>query len=122
MLTITFKLELYLITKRSEVYRLIGQGTIEELIYERQGRFSLCFFFPNAASFSDICCNITVQKQQSARQLNNGTLEPRIYQGYDRATNAKDQAELFGVHNLFHFDPSGFAPANVRPPFFIPLG
>ncbi|KIR38444.1 DNA dependent ATPase [Cryptococcus deuterogattii 99/473] len=73
-----------------EVYRLIGQGTIEELIYERQ-----------------------VQKQQSARQLNNGTLEPRIYQGYDRATNVKDQAELFGVHNLFHFDPNGFAPANL---------
>lgn len=73
-----------------EVYRLIGQGTIEELIYERQ-----------------------VQKQQSARQLNNGTLEPRIYQGYDRATNVKDQAELFGVHNLFLFDPNGFAPANL---------
>lgn len=76
----------------------------------------------SALSFSDICRNVTVQKQQSARQLNNGTLEPRIYQGYDRATNVKDQAELFGVHNLFHFDPNGFAPANVSSHFFVSLG
>lgn len=75
--------------------------------------------FFNVVRFPDICCcNTTVQKQQSARQLNNGTLEPRIYQGYDRATNVKDQAELFGVHNLFLFDPNGFAPANVSPCFF----
>ncbi|KAE8542179.1 hypothetical protein D1P53_001664 [Cryptococcus gattii VGV] len=94
-----------------EVDRLIGQGTIEELIYERQGKVFIMSF--GALSFSDICHNVTVQKQQSARQLNNGTLEPRIYQGYDRATNVKDQAELFGVHNLFHFDPNGFAPANL---------
>ncbi|KAK8858783.1 hypothetical protein IAR55_003013 [Kwoniella newhampshirensis] len=74
-----------------DVYRLIAQGTLEELKYERQ-----------------------IHKQQRARQLNNGTFEPRIHQGFDGARNAEDQGELFGAHNIFRFDPKGFVSNNLE--------
>ncbi|OCF35109.1 hypothetical protein I316_03149 [Kwoniella heveanensis BCC8398] len=74
-----------------DVYRLIGQGTVEELVYERQ-----------------------IHKQQRSRQLNDGTFERRIHQGYDGARTAADQAELFGVQNIFRFDPNGFVSNNLE--------
>ncbi|ORX37207.1 P-loop containing nucleoside triphosphate hydrolase protein [Kockovaella imperatae] len=74
-----------------DVYRLIGLGTLEELMYERQ-----------------------VHKQQRARQLNEGTFERRIHQGYDGARGKADQGELFGTHNIFKFDPRGFMKGNLE--------
>ncbi|WWC62806.1 uncharacterized protein I303_105404 [Kwoniella dejecticola CBS 10117] len=74
-----------------DVYRLIGQGTVEELMYERQ-----------------------IHKQQRSRQLNDGTFESRIHQGFDGAKTAKDQGELFGIQNIFRFDPKGFVSQNIE--------
>ncbi|WWD18678.1 hypothetical protein CI109_103132 [Kwoniella shandongensis] len=83
---------LNLTAKRTvDVYRLIAQGTLEELKYERQ-----------------------IHKQQRARQLNDGTFEPRIHQGFDGARNAEDQGELFGAHNIFRFNPKGFVSNNLE--------
>nr|XP_019012968.1 uncharacterized protein I206_02465 [Kwoniella pini CBS 10737]OCF51749.1 hypothetical protein I206_02465 [Kwoniella pini CBS 10737] len=73
-----------------DVYRLIGQGTVEELMYERQ-----------------------IHKQQRSRQLNDGTFESRIHQGFDGAKTAEDQGELFGIQNIFRFDAKGFVSQNV---------
>ncbi|OCF57032.1 hypothetical protein L486_05889 [Kwoniella mangroviensis CBS 10435] len=74
-----------------DVYRLIGQGTVEELMYERQ-----------------------IHKQQRSRQLNDGTFESRIHQGFDGARTEKDQGELFGIQNIFRFDPRGFVSRNIE--------
>ncbi|WVQ96545.1 hypothetical protein IAU59_003650 [Kwoniella sp. CBS 9459] len=74
-----------------DVYRLIGQGTVEELVYERQ-----------------------IHKQQRSRQLNDGTFERRIHQGFDGARKAADQGELFGTQNIFRFDPAGFVSNNLE--------
>ncbi|WWC88458.1 uncharacterized protein L201_003369 [Kwoniella dendrophila CBS 6074] len=74
-----------------DVYRLIGQGTVEELTYERQ-----------------------IHKQQRARQLNDGTFESRIHQGFDGARSEEDQGELFGIQNIFRFDPRGFVSKNIE--------
>ncbi|WVR06533.1 hypothetical protein IAU60_003564 [Kwoniella sp. DSM 27419] len=74
-----------------DVYRLIGQGTIEELMYERQ-----------------------IHKQTRARQLNDGTFERRIHQGFDGARTAEDQGELFGIQNIFRFDPEGYVSRNLE--------
>ncbi|WVF69031.1 hypothetical protein IAT40_003805 [Kwoniella sp. CBS 6097] len=78
-------------TRTVDVYRLIGQGTVEELVYERQ-----------------------IHKQQRSRQLNDGTFERRIHQGYDGARTTSDQGELFGVQNIFRFDPNGFVTDNLE--------
>ncbi|KAK1925843.1 P-loop containing nucleoside triphosphate hydrolase protein [Papiliotrema laurentii] len=74
-----------------DVYRLIGQGTLEELMYERQ-----------------------IQKQQRSRQLNEGTFESRIHQGIDRGRTVEEQGELFGTQNIFKFDPQGFVPGRLE--------
>ncbi|WWC70971.1 uncharacterized protein I206_104924 [Kwoniella pini CBS 10737] len=74
-----------------DVYRLIGQGTVEELMYERQ-----------------------IHKQQRSRQLNDGTFESRIHQGFDGAKTAEDQGELFGIQNIFRFDAKGFVSQNIE--------
>ncbi|ORY30568.1 P-loop containing nucleoside triphosphate hydrolase protein [Naematelia encephala] len=74
-----------------DVYRLIGQGTLEELKYERQ-----------------------IHKQQRAHQLNQGTFERRIHQGYDGARDVEGQGELFGTHNIFKFNPNGFVSGNLE--------
>jgi hypothetical protein len=55
-----------------------------------------------------------VHKQQRSRQLNDGTFEARIHHGFDGAKTKKDQGELFGIHNLFKFNPAGFVPGNVN--------
>jgi hypothetical protein len=54
-----------------------------------------------------------VQKEQRARQLNEGTFERRIHQGIDKGKGLNEQGELFGAHNLFKFDPSGTVSKNV---------
>lgn len=64
-------------------------------------------------SVCELCSRI-VHKQQRSRQLNDGTFERRIHQGYDGARTADEQGELFGTHNIFKFDPNGFVPGNVR--------
>jgi hypothetical protein len=86
------------------VYRLIGQGTIEENIYERQSKY-VCSFEGRA--------HLLVQKEQRARQLNEGTFERRIHQGIDKGKGLSEQGELFGAHNLFRFDPAGTVSKNV---------
>lgn len=73
-------------------------------MYERQSKFSVY----------RRCSELTpVQKQQRARQLNEGTFEHRLHQGMDRAKTTEEQGELFGVHNIFKFDPEGFVPGRV---------
>jgi len=89
----------------SDVYRLIGQGTIEENIYERQSELRSRVAIPASDS--------TVQKEQRARQLNEGTFERRIHQGIDKGQGTDEQGELFGAHNLFRFDPAGTVSKNV---------
>ncbi|WRT67988.1 uncharacterized protein IL334_004963 [Kwoniella shivajii] len=74
-----------------DVYRLIGQGTVEELMYERQ-----------------------IHKQSRSRQLNDGTFESRMHQGFDGARTEADQGELFGIQNIFRFDPKGFVSKNIE--------
>lgn len=90
----------------SDVYRMIGQGTIEELMYERQSE---------AQTGNGSCCNelTKVQKQQRSRQLNEGTFESRIHQGMDRGRTVEEQGELYGTHNIFRFDKNGFVPGRV---------
>lgn len=83
------------------MYRLIAQGTVEELKYERQ-------------STSSYLASLTaVHKQQRSRQLNQGTFERRIHQGYEGGRTEEEQGELFGTQNIFRFDPNGFVPGNV---------
>jgi hypothetical protein len=55
----------------------------------------------------------TVHKQQRSRQLNQGTFERRIHQGYEGGRTEEEQGELFGTQNIFRFDPNGFVPGNV---------
>ncbi|WOO76804.1 DNA excision repair protein ERCC-6-like 2 [Vanrija pseudolonga] len=74
-----------------DVYRLVGQGTVEEVMYERQ-----------------------IYKQQRARQMNDGTFERRTHTGYEGAQHKEDKGELFGVHNIFKFDPQGFVKGNLE--------
>ncbi len=93
-----------------DVYRLIGQGTLEELKYERQSTFEWSFI-----------ADIPVHKQQRSRQLNDGTFERRIHQGYDGGRTADEQGELFGTHNIFRFNPNGFVSSNVSSESSSPL-
>jgi hypothetical protein len=95
----------------SDVYRLIGQGTIEENIYERQSE--------SRASISILAADNLVQKEQRARQLNEGTFERRIHQGIDKGKGTDEQGELFGAHNLFRFDPAGTVSKNVSSVDFV---
>jgi hypothetical protein len=74
---------------------------MEEAIYERQSEWDAS------------TANFQVYKQQKARQLNDGTFESRIHQGFEGAKNKEDQGELFGIHNLLKFDPDGFVSKNV---------
>ena len=46
--------------------------------------------------------------------MNEGTFERRIHQGVDKARNREEQGELYGVQNLFRFDPMGTVSKNVR--------
>ncbi|BEJ12218.1 hypothetical protein CspHIS471_0206780 [Cutaneotrichosporon sp. HIS471] len=78
-------------TRPVDVYRLIGQGTVEELMYERQ-----------------------IYKQQRSRQMNQGTFERRTHAGYEGATDMRNQGELFGVHNLFRYWPGGYVTDNLN--------
>ncbi|CAK9784569.1 unnamed protein product [Cutaneotrichosporon oleaginosum] len=78
-------------TRPVDVYRLIGQGTVEELMYERQ-----------------------IYKQQRSRQMNKGTFERRTHAGYEGATDMSDKGELFGVHNLFRYWPGGYVKNNLE--------
>ncbi|BEJ04866.1 hypothetical protein CcaverHIS641_0206830 [Cutaneotrichosporon cavernicola] len=78
-------------TRPVDVYRLIGQGTVEELMYERQ-----------------------IYKQQRSRQMNQGTFERRTHAGYEGATDMRNQGELFGVHNLFRYWPGGYVKDNLN--------
>ncbi|GMK54007.1 hypothetical protein CspeluHIS016_0105930 [Cutaneotrichosporon spelunceum] len=89
-------------TRPVDVYRLIGQGTVEELMYERQSRF--------------LPLNVltSVYKQQRSRQMNQGTFERRTHAGYEGATDMRDQGELFGVHNLFRYWPGGYVKDNLN--------
>jgi hypothetical protein len=89
----------------SDVYRLIGQGTIEENIYERQSE--------STPWIAMLAADSSVQKEQRARQLNEGTFERRIHQGIDKGKGTDEQGELFGAHNLFRFDPAGTVSKNV---------
>lgn len=63
----------------------------------------------NAANDIDI----SVYKQQRSRQLNDGTFERRTHSGYEGAKELDDKGELFGVHNIFRFQPEGFVKQNV---------
>ncbi|ODO00229.1 hypothetical protein I350_06857 [Cryptococcus amylolentus CBS 6273] len=74
-----------------DVYRLIALGTIEEAKYERQ-----------------------IHKQQNAKQFNDGTFEPRHFQGYDGASTLDAQGDLYGAHNLFRYEPNGFVAQNLK--------
>jgi hypothetical protein len=56
---------------------------------------------------------VLVHKQQRSRQLNEGTFESRMHQGFDGAKTKEDQGELFGSQNIFRFDPKGFVQGNV---------
>ena len=95
----------------SDVYRLIGQGTIEENIYERQSELR--------ARIRILAADSLVQKEQRARQLNEGTFERRIHQGIDKGKGTDEQGELFGAHNLFRFDPAGTVSRNVSSSEFM---
>ncbi|WVQ73365.1 hypothetical protein IAR50_002934 [Cryptococcus sp. DSM 104548] len=74
-----------------DVYRLIAQGTIEEAKYQRQ-----------------------IKKQQKAKQMNDGTFEPRHFQGYDGAPTLRTQGDLYGAHNLFRYEPNGFVAQHLE--------
>jgi hypothetical protein len=66
-----------------------------------------------------VCClkmsslTPSVYKQQRARQLNDGTFERRTHKGFEGATAKADKGELFGVHNIFRYDPAGYVKGNV---------
>lgn len=45
--------------------------------------------------------------------MNDGTFERRTHTGYEGAIHKEDKGELFGVHNIFKFDPQGFVKGNV---------
>lgn len=64
-------------------------------------------------TYSVLMLTPEVHKQQRSRQLNQGTFEPRIHQGYDGARTTEDQGELFGTQNIFRFNPNGFVSQNV---------
>lgn len=45
--------------------------------------------------------------------MNQGTFERRTHAGFEGATHIRDKGELFGVHNLFQYRPSGYVKGNV---------
>jgi len=45
---------------------------------------------------------------------NDNTAERRYFTGVDGGKSVQEQGELFGIQNIFRFDPEGFVPKNVR--------
>jgi DNA excision repair protein ERCC-6-like 2 len=62
-----------------EVFRLISQGTVEEIVYARQ-----------------------IYKQQQANIGYNASNERRYFKG----VQGSEHGELFGLENIFSFDPN----------------
>lgn len=56
---------------------------------------------------------MVVYKQQRARQVNGVMFERRIHSGFEGATTKDQQGELFGIHNLFQYNPEGNVTLNV---------
>ena len=70
------------------VHRLIGSGTIEELIYQRQ-----------------------VYKQQQSNVLVERRPEKRYFSGVQ--DDRSNEGELWGLINMLKFDPAGFCTTDL---------